>query len=203
MSKLVFRYSSMNAGKSMNLISTWYNYNELGLNPLAILPDIIKENEIKSRTGLNLKAIKISELRRHLITDDIDCLVCDESHMFSKGEILLLSDISISGIPVICYGLRTDFRGELFEGSKYLLGIADELEELPTLCGCGKKARMNLRLVDGEIDKSNDSTLKLREESDVSYISMCRKHFYGCINGEIDIKDLNIFDNTSKIKGGQ
>lgn len=201
MKKLTFRYSSMNAGKSRNLIGTYYNYKELGLNSLVVLPDIIASKKVISRDGQELNAISFIELLLGFNFDNIDCILVDEVHMLSKKEIDVLNEITIGfDIPVICYGLRTDFRGITFEGSNYLLGIADSLEELPTLCGCGRKARMNLRLISGEVDKSTDSTLKLREEEDVSYISMCRECYYNAMNGHKSIKDMNIFDNTKSIK---
>lgn len=197
MKKLTFRYSSMNAGKSRNLISTYYNYKELHLNPIIVVPNIIKNKKVVSRTGEELDAISFYELLYEADINNIDCILIDEAHMLSKNEVIDLNDITIEfDIPVICYGLRTDFKGDTFEGSNYLLGIADSLEELPTLCGCGRKARMNLRLINGEVDKSQDSTLKLREEENVSYISMCRECYRDAICGYKDIKDMNIYDNT-------
>lgn len=200
MKKLTFRYSSMNAGKSRNLIGTYYNYLELGLNPLVVLPNIIKSEKVISRTGEEVLGTTIGNLMSIDFLNyptNADVVLVDEVHMLTKEEIKFLADITIiHNIPVICYGLRTDFKGDTFEGSNYLLGIADSLEELPTLCGCGRKARMNLRLINGEVDKSQDSTLKLREEENVSYISMCRECYRDAICGYKDIKDMNIYDNA-------
>lgn len=200
MQKITFRYSSMNAGKSRDLIKTWYNYDELGLTPLVVVPDIIKDRKIVSRDGQEIDAISFDELLTKVDVYNIDCILIDEAHMLSKTEIQELNRITIEfNVPAICYGLRTDFKGDTFEGSNYLLGIADSLEELPTLCGCGRKARMNLRLVNGQVDKSENSKLVLREEN-VSYISMCRECYYLAVNGYKDIKNMNIFDNTKSLK---
>ena len=198
MKKLTFRYSAMNAGKTRNFIGTYYNYRELGLIPIIVTPDIIKDNLVVSRDGQSIPSIPFSKIDEHLKSDVI---LVDEGHMLSKNEVLKLSEITIKyDIPIIVYGLRTDYKGDVFEGSMYLLGIADSLEELPTLCSCGKKARMNLRLIDGKVDKSNDSRLRLREEEDISYISMCRECYYKIMNDIKDIKDIKYYDNTSKIK---
>lgn len=203
MKKLIFRYSAMNAGKSANLIMTYYNYKELGLNPLAIIPDVSKNKVIYSRTGAKVKAIKFNELEKFLEENRVDCVLVDEAQFLSKEEIQYLNLISIyKDITIICYGLRTTSNGELFEGSKYLLAIADDIEELPTLCHCGKKAKMNIRAIDGVVDKSS-VTIKLREEQRISYISVCRKCFdkYYNNNKTTNISDLvKKFDNTKNCK---
>ena len=203
MKKLIFRYSAMNAGKSANLIMTYHNYKELGLKPLAVVPDGSKNKSISSRIGVKIKAIKFHELKDYLNENEVDCILVDEVQFLSKEEINFLNLVSIyNDITVICYGLRTTSNGELFEGAKYLLAIADEMEELPTLCFCGRKAKMNIRAIDGVIDKSS-VIIKMREEQRISYISVCRKSFDRYYNNDlvVDISHLvDKFDNTKNCK---
>lgn len=206
MKKIIFRYSAMNAGKSANLIMTYHNYIELGLNTIAVIPNSSKNKRIYSRIGIGIKAIKFKELKEYLNDNDLDCVLVDEVQFLSKEDIEFLNQISIhKNVTVICYGLRTTSTGDLFEGSKYLLAIADELEELPTLCFCGKKARMSIRAVDGIIDRTSE-VVKLREEQKVSYISVCRRCFDKYFNDKSknDISNLiEKFDNTKNIKKGE
>ena len=164
MKKLIFRYSAMNAGKSANLIMTYHNYKELGLNPIVVVPDGSKNKSVYSRIGIRVKAIRFNELKDYLSENKVDCVLVDEVQFLNKEEIQYLNSISLyKNATVICYGLRTTSTGELFEGAKYLLAIADDIEELPTLCFCGKKAKMNLRAINGIIDKSS-VIIKLRDE---------------------------------------
>lgn len=203
MKKLIFRYSAMNAGKSANLIMTYNNYKELGLHPVAVVPNDIKTKAISSRIGVSIKAISFCDLKNYLNENKVDCVLVDEAQFLKEEEINLLNMISLYlNITVICYGLRTTSTGELFEGSKRLLAIADDLEELPTLCFCGKKAKMNIRAIDGVVDKTKD-IVKLKEEQAVSYISVCRKCFdlyYDPLeNHKQNISHLiKRFDNTKK-----
>ena len=203
MKKLIFRYSAMNAGKSTNLIMTYHNYKELGLNPVAVVPTLSKNKRIYSRTGVGIKAIRFKELFDYTRNNKVDCVLVDEVQFLSKEEIGFLNTLSIyKDITIICYGLRTTSTGELFEGSKHLMALADDMEELPTLCMCGKKAKMNLRAIDGVVDKSSE-VVKLREEQQVSYISVCRKCFdkYFYDEGEVNISHLvEKFDNTKNTK---
>lgn len=203
MKKLIFRYSAMNAGKSANLIMTYHNYKELGLKPLAVVPDGSKNKSIYSRIGVKVKAIRFHELKDYLNENEVDCILVDEVQFLSKEEISFLNLVSIyNDTTVICYGLRTTSTGELFEGAKHLLAIADEMEELPTLCFCGRKAKMNIRAIDGIIDKSS-VIIKMREEQRISYISVCRKCFDRYYNNDllVDISRLvDKFDNTKNCK---
>ena len=203
MKKLIFRYSAMNAGKSANLIMTYHNYKELGLKPLAVVPDGSKNKSIYSRIGVRVKAIRFHELKDYLNENEVDCILVDEVQFLSKEEINFLNLVSIyNDTTVICYGLRTTSTGELFEGAKHLLAIADEMEELPTLCFCGRKAKMNIRAIDGIIDKSS-VIIKMREEQRISYISVCRKCFDRYCNNDlvVDISHLvDKFDNTKNCK---
>lgn len=203
MKKLIFRYSAMNAGKSANLIMTYHNYKELGLKPLAVVPDASKNKSIYSRIGVKIKAIRFHELKDYLNENEVDCILVDEVQFLSKEEIHFLNLVSIyNDTTVICYGLRTTSNGELFEGSKHLLALADEIEELPTLCFCGRKAKMNIRAIDGVVDKSS-VIIRMREEQRISYISVCRKCFDRYYNNDsvVDISHLvDRFDNTKNCK---
>lgn len=183
MAKLYFRYSSMNAGKSLDLISTHYNYIELGKKPLAYLPSVSGDH-IKSRVGCELPAIPFDETYSFDIEkiDSLktcDCILIDEAQFLKKVQVIELHKLAaLHGIPVICYGLRTDFRGETFEGSAALLALADELQEIPTLCHCGKKARMVLRTVNGKVTTKGEQVVIKDINDKIRYYSVCGKHFY-------------------------
>ena len=199
MKKLLFRYSCMNAGKSLDLLSRNHNFNELGLTTIVVVPDCVNSHVVKSRVGIKTQAIPFSMLKECINGVKIDCVLVDEAQFLTKEEVEYLSYITLQGIQVICYGLRTTFKGELFEGSKWLLALADVIEEIPTLCHCGNKARMNIRLIDGKLDKNGD-TVMLREESNVSYVSVCRECHYKYYNELNDVDDLIKYDNTIKCK---
>ena len=178
MKKLLFRYSCMNEGKSLQLLAT---------------------NVVRSRVGIKAQAIPFSMLKECIDSIKVDCVLVDEAQFLTKEEVEYLSYITLQNIQVICYGLRTTFKGELFEGSKWLLALADIIEEIPTLCNCGSKAKMNIRLIDGKLDKDGD-TVMLREDAAVSYISVCRECHYNYYNGLKDTNDLLKFDNTVNCK---
>jgi thymidine kinase len=177
MAKLYFKYGSMNSGKSSHLLQSDYNYLERNMNTLVFIPKIINSTKIQSRIGLNKEAIVFDEMfdfneyiRNYIIVNPLFCIFIDESQFLDKTQVLQLASIvDILSIPVICYGLRTDYLGELFEGSKYLLGIADKLEELKSICPCGKNATMNERLT--------NCTEQIEIGGNNLYISLCRKCF--------------------------
>jgi len=185
MAKLYFRYSAMNAGKSLDLLKTAFNYEERGQNVLIFTSGIdvrYGKNKIKSRVGLEKEAISIDDdtdivsifINKHLL-NQIDCVLVDESQFLSKKHIYQLTEIvDMYNTPVICYGLRSDFRIEPFEGSTYLMAIADSIEELKTICWCGKKATVNARLINGKITTSGE---QVQLGGNESYTSLCRKHF--------------------------
>lgn len=191
MAKLYFRYSAMNAGKSLNLISTAYNYEERGQDVLILtsnLDDRYGKNKVKSRVGVEREAISIkpetdvsSIFINEQLKKNISCVLVDEVQFFNKQQIKQLTEIVDKyDTPVITYGLRSDFRLEPFEGSTYLMAIADEIEELKTICWCGKKATINARVVDGKITTKGE---QVQIGGNESYISLCRKHFK---SGEIN-----------------
>lgn len=183
MAKLYFRYSTMNAGKSLELISTHHNYIELGHNPVALMPKVFG-NSIKSRVGIEIPSLTFDETYSFRKDDldilkDCDCILIDEAQSLTKEQVVELHQIAkFNDIPVICYGLRTNFQGKPFEGSIMLLALADELQELPTLCHCGKKARMVLRTIDGKVVTEGELIAVKGTDEQVEYHSVCGKHFY-------------------------
>ena len=157
MAKLYFYYSAMNAGKSTTLLQSAHNYEERGMRVLLLTPKLDQqagEGVIGSRIGLNRSAhafLPDDDLLVHTKNEhrasSISCVLLDEAQFLTGKQVLQLSLVCDRlGIPVLCYGLRTDFQGEPFEGSKYLLAWADELIEIKTICRTGKKATMNARL---------------------------------------------------------
>jgi len=186
MAKLYFYYSTMNAGKTTVLLQSAHNYRERGMKPLLFTPaldDRHKVGVIRSRIGLAADAIAFARsedlfkrVRDGLEQENVHCVLVDEAQFLTKQQVYQLSDVvDRLAIPVLCFGLRTDFQGELFEGSHYLLAWADQLEELKTICHTGKKATMVVR-IDG-------SGYALREGSQVEvggnerYVSVSRMEF--------------------------
>lgn len=186
MAKLYFNYSSMNAGKTTVLLQSAYNYRERGMTPLLFIPKLDDRYEvgmIKSRIGLEAEATvfgpedDLFEFTRNTLADHaIHCVLVDEAQFLSKKQVYQLGEIvDRLNIPVLAFGLRTDFQGELFEGSRYLLAWADNLKELKTVCHTGTKATMVVRV--------DDSGYALREGAQVEiggnerYVSVSRKEF--------------------------
>ena len=186
MAKLHFFYSTMNAGKSTSLLQSNHNYLESNLKTILFLPKEISDkadSNIVSRIGLKAKAISIDnefkfyEYVKNIEYKNINCIFVDEAQFLTKEQVRNLSKISDKlDIPVMCYGIRTDFQGELFHGSSELLAIADNLNELKTICSeCDKKATMVVRL-----DENGDVILegeKILVGGNEIYKTVCRKHF--------------------------
>ena len=181
MAKFHFRYGAMNAGKSTILLQTAYNYEEKGKKVVLIKPsvDTKGDEKIVSRIGLERKVDYlignndsiISKLGDNL--SSLSCILVDEVQFLKRKQVDELFYISkMMDIPVIAFGLRTDFKSNGFEGSIRLLELADALEEMPTICRCGKKARFNARKVDGKFTFDGDSIV-IDDTSDVSYESLC------------------------------
>ncbi|MEM1052618.1 MAG: thymidine kinase [Pseudomonadota bacterium] len=192
MAKLYFYYSSMNAGKSTTLLQADFNYRERGMRTMVWTAelDTRSEGKVRSRIGLEASAhlytpetdLKERVLERHEQTQ-LDCVMVDEAQFLTKIQVWQLAALSDQhDIPVLCYGLRTDFQGELFPGSTTLLGIADALVELKAVCWCGRKATMNLR-VDGM-----GRPVREGEQTEIGgndrYVALCRKHFSGALRGD-------------------
>ena len=177
----------MNAGKSTTLLQASFNYRERGMRTIeftAKIDDRVAEGVIASRIGLKQKAHLFdaatdifSIVENEYSQDDAACLFLDEAQFLTGEQVLQLARIVDElNIPVICYGLRTDFRGELFEGSARLLALADEIRELKTICRCGSKATMNLRIdADGNAVKIGE---KIEIGGNDRYTPLCRKHFF-------------------------
>ena len=185
MAKLYFYYASMNAGKSTNLLQAAFNYRERGMATTlwTAALDTRGEGMIRSRIGLEADAHRFTPgtdlwaetLARHNEAN-IACVLIDEAQFLTATQVWQCARLADQGgIPVLCYGLRTDFRGDLFPGSAVLLGIADALVELKAVCHCGRKATMNLRTDEaGEpIARGAQTQIGGNEQ----YLALCRRHF--------------------------
>jgi thymidine kinase len=187
MAKLHFYYSSMNAGKSTTLLQANYNYGERGMRTLlftAAVDDRAGRGVISSRIGIETQAIafeKNDDLRKIVQGEHCDnpigCVLIDEAQFLTRKQVReLTSLVDKDGIPVLAYGLRTDFLGETFEGSQYLLAWADEIREIKAICDCGKKATMNARVNEsGEIERTGE---QIEIGGNERYVSLCRKCFF-------------------------
>ena len=187
MAKLYFYYSAMNAGKTTTLLQSAYNYEERGMRALLFIPKVDtrkeKQNTISSRIGLESSATAFDEAfdfydyaaKEHQKAH-INCILVDEAQFISKEQAIQLSDIAdLLNIPVLAYGLRTDFQGELFPGSQYLLAWAEELIELKTICFCGRKATMTMR-----IDEQGHKVVKgsqVEIGGNDRYVAVCHHHY--------------------------
>ena len=186
MAQLYFYYSAMNAGKSTALLQSSYNYQERGMRSLvytAEIDDRFGAGKVSSRIGLSSPA-KLYNQQTSLFDDiavehaqaPVHCVLVDESQFLTRQQVHELSEVVDElDIPVLCYGLRTDFRGELFVGSQYLLAWSDKLVELKTICFCGRKASMVLRL-DQEGRPYNEGEQVVIGGNE-RYVSVCRKHY--------------------------
>ncbi len=186
MAKLYFYYSSMNAGKSTALLQSSYNYRERGMNTVVLAPafdDRYGVGKVTSRIGLEAAATTFSKgdnlfdiITACVNEDPLHCILIDEAQFLTKEQVSQLGDITDDmNIPVLAYGLRTDFQGEPFEGSKYLLAWSDNLKELKAICHCGSKATMVIRLDEDGNAITHGSQVEIGGND--RYISMCRKHF--------------------------
>ena len=181
MSKLYFRYGAMNCGKTTNLLQVAHNYEERGMRVLLLKPSIdTKANtKVSSRIGVEREVDHLvlpdENLKGYLslIKDKTECIIVDEAQFLTEKQVDELFIFSkLTSIPVICYGLRADFRSELFPGSKRLFELADSIEELYTICRCGKKARFNARIVNGEFTLEGS---QVEIDGEVNYESLCGK----------------------------
>lgn len=186
MAKLYFYYASMNAGKSTTLLQADFNYRERGMRTLlftAAIHDRGGRGMIDSRIGLTQPAIPFDEatdLRviveaEHFVSP-LACVLVDESQFLSSDQVRQLAHLADEvGIPVLCYGLRTDFQGKLFPGSSELLALADALIEIKSVCECGRKATMNLR-VNGDGEAVREGAQR-EVGGNERYVALCRRHF--------------------------
>ena len=192
MAKLYFYYAAMNAGKSTTLLQADFNYRERGMQTMlwtSAIDDRSGTGRIASRLGLRVDAEVFAENVSILdaVIDEakrrpVDCLLVDEAQFLTQRHVLELVEIvDRLDIPVLCYGLRTDFQAELFPGSAQLLALADSLVELKAVCECGRKSTMNLR-----VDASGKA-VKAGAQTEIGgndrYVAMCRKHFSEALEG--------------------
>ncbi len=186
MAKLYFYYSTMNAGKSTSLLQSSHNYRERGMRTLVYTAEVDQRGggKVHSRIGLASDAERFtprSELFEEIAAahglQPVSCVLLDEAQFLKREQVDDLAMIVDQlCIPVLCYGLRTDFRGELFEGSARLLALADELIELKTICHCGRKATMVVRVgSDGGIEREG---AQVEIGGNERYVSLCRRHYF-------------------------
>jgi len=200
MAKLYFYYSAMNAGKTTTLLQSAHNYRERGMRVLILTPrldDRAGSGTVASRIGLKAvgHAFQRGDDLEQVIRLDIaehgklDCVLVDEAQFLSKAQVWQLSEVvDALRVPVLCYGLRTDFRGELFEGSQYLLAWADELSEIKTICHSGKKATMTVRVDDA--GRAVQQGPQVEIGGNERYVSVSRAEFKKVMRGESTVEGL-------------
>jgi thymidine kinase len=193
MAKVYFYYAAMNAGKSTVLLQSSYNYRERGMRTLLFTPAIDTRygtGRIESRIGLRSGAISLgasdnilTRVRAEHTAAPVACVLVDEAQFLSTDQVWQLSDVAdVLDVPVLCYGLRTDFKGKLFPGSAALLGLADDLTELKTICHCGRKATMNLRIDAAGRAVADGAQVEIGGND--RYTATCRRHFKEALAGQ-------------------
>ena len=203
MAKLHFYYSAMNAGKTTTLLQSAHNYRERGMETLLLTPAIDDRHatgSIYSRIGLEAKAvpfdrnINLFDFVHETLSKpncNIRCILIDEAQFLTKEQVTQLSDVvDTHNIPVLAYGLRSDFQGEPFEGSKYLLAWAEDLSELKTICHCGRKATMNMR-IDAQ-GRAVSEGKQIEIGGNDRYIATCRKHYKLGDSGVSSLKETTL-----------
>ena len=200
MAKLYFYHSAMNAGKTTTLLQSAYNYRERGMRAVILTPKLDHRGgsgTVASRIGLqsdgiafdrdaDLLAVVRADIAAH---GPLHCVLVDEAQFLSKAQVWQLSEVvDALRIPVLCYGLRTDFRGELFEGSQYLLAWADEITEIKTICHSGKKATMTVRV--DEQGRAVQDGPQVEIGGNERYVSVSRAEFKKVMRGEGVIEPL-------------
>ncbi len=189
MAKLYFYYSAMNAGKSTILLQSSYNYRERGMQTMIMAPemDTRSDGKVVSRIGIQSDATtfntaenlcsKVLAQRDEFQLEKLRCVLIDEAQFLTRPQVIQLCQIcDQEDIPVLTYGIRTDFQGKLFPGSEALLALADSLVELKTICHCGRKATMNLR-IDAKGQPIKDGS-QVQIGGNERYQAVCRKHFF-------------------------
>lgn len=183
MAKLYYRYGAMGSSKTANAIMVQYNYTERGQKVLMVKPRLDTrdgERTVKSRSGLETECAFAEELP-DIDVSQYDCVIVDEAQFLTQEQVkLLVHIVDDLNVPVIAYGLRADFQGNFFEGSKWLMAWADTIEEVKTICWCGRKATCNARVIDGRVVREGDQILL---GGNSQYVSLCRKHWR---NGELE-----------------
>lgn len=186
MAKLYFRYGAMGSSKTANALMVRYNYLERGMKVILLKPRLDKrdgEKVIVSRIGLNAPCEYVEDFicmaqerwKSPADTAGYSAVIIDEAQFMTREQVDFMAHVVDDlEVPVICYGLRTDFRSEMFPGSARLFELADVIEQIPTVCWCGKKAQFNARIVNGRMADTGDQVFLGGNES---YIALCRKHF--------------------------
>ena len=189
MAKLYFRYGAMNCGKTLHLLQTDYNYRKNNMKTIVIKPSVDTKggNCIVTRLGLKRKVDILlkpyDNVRQKLDTKDVVCILVDEAQFLQPHQVEDLWKIAkLSDIPVICYGLRTTFTSKFFIGSKPLMELADDLDEISTICSCGKKAKFNARKLNGEF-VTDGAEIAIDGENDVTYEPLCGKCYIEKVMG--------------------
>jgi len=186
LAKLYLYYSTMNAGKSTALLQSSHNYRERGMRTLVYTAELDQRGggKVHSRIGLSSDALQFrpgTDMFREIESEHrrqpVSCVLLDEAQFLKREQVddlaMVVDQLSI---PVLCYGLRTDFRGELFEGSARLLALADEISELKTICHCGRKATMVVRVgADGRAEREGN---QVEIGGNERYVSLCRRHYF-------------------------
>lgn len=177
MAKLYFRYGAMGSSKTANAIMVHYNYQEMGQEALMVKPALERRDgdcQVSSRSGLSCPCVYMEDLAGIDVTR-YDCVIVDEAQFLSREQVeQLVHIVDDLNVPVIAYGLRADFRGELFPGSACLLAWADTIEEVKTVCWCGRKATFNTRVLGGKVVRQGEQVFLGGNES---YVSLCRRHW--------------------------
>ena len=178
MAKLYFRYGAMGSSKTANALMVKYNYEERGQNALLVKPAVDRrdgDKVIRSRSGLSMPC-EYFEYLEHADPRQYHCIIVDEAQFLCAEQVeLLVKIVDVYNVPVIAYGLKQDFSGRLFEGSAALLARADTIEEVKTICWCGKKAICTARIENGKVTKTGAQIVLGANER---YTSLCRKHWY-------------------------
>ena len=197
MAKLYFRYGAMNSGKTALLLQAAYNYEQKGMKVLVLKPGIDTKGDkfIFSRIGLERKVDHIiledEDIYKILENklEEISCVFIDEAQFLTRGQVEDLMQLVIDfDVPIICYGLRTDFKTDGFEGATRLLEVAHTIEELKTICNCGRKAMFNVRKVNGKFTFSGEQ-VAIDGTNEVTYDSLCPKCYYEKLKKYKRIKD--------------
>lgn len=195
MAKLYFRYGAMGSSKTANAIMVRYNYMERGQRALMLKSRVEGrdgDHQVRSRSGFSAPCEYMEDIDR-IDVKQYACLIVDDAQFLSREQVKKLTDIvDAQDVPVICYGLRADFKGDLFPGSEALLAWADAIEEVKTVCWCGRKATFNARVVDGRVVKEGEQVVLGGNES---YVSLCRRHWK---SGDMGAREIRRVDADKK-----
>lgn len=186
MAKLYFRYGAMGCGKTAQLLQVAFNYQERGMTPVVMKPkiDTKAKDKLRTRIGLERDIDYLIDIKDDIFKiieekyNNSNCILIDEAQFLTKEQVdQLMKIVVVKNIPVVCYGLRTDFLTNGFSGSTRLLEIAHTIEELKTICQCGRKALYNARFCNGKMVTEGDQIV-IDDKEDIKYVAMCPKCYY-------------------------